>query len=108
MAFTPEQSRNIIAAISRRVPNLGTCTVCRDQKAKWTLANGIISLPLQSVSSVYPNVWGSTGIGIQETMLAYGLVCSTCGHIELLSAAALGNPHIEPYTLPPPIGLEPL
>jgi hypothetical protein len=92
-SFTPDQSQRIIKALSERVPSLGPCPVCRDGKATWTLANGIISLPVTSVSPTYPDIWGAVG-GVQEAIPAYGLVCSKCGHIQLLSAAALGNPHL--------------
>lgn len=111
VAFTKEQADRVIAAISQRAPQIGSCSICR--KSKWTLANGLVSLTLlepnprrSAPAWSFPpdmSVGGSTGVsGVTEALLAYGLVCGFCGHIELISAAAIGNPHLVAVVMPPP------
>ena len=112
IAFTKFQADRIIEAITQRAPQIGVCAICR--KAKWTLANGMVSLTLLDPGGgrqtapawAFPpdsTISGSTGsAAVTEALLAYALVCGFCGHIELISAAAIGNPHLIGVMPPPP------
>ncbi len=81
MMLTPEQQQRILAVFEQRTQALfaGSCPLCRHKA--WTLADGIIRLNIGPVyaSGQFP-----------AEMPCVALVCSNCGHTEMLNLISLG------------------